>query len=188
MVPTDKLGTGDGPALRSEVLISLGEIDQAQIGLHRFNDSVCVYLGNFTTVTGGGECNQAGDLNLTINGFPSVDPPIGGWFAAVGLPTPTSIVVATFTNSHTQWQRPVGRTAFFLTPDGVDIQDLTLLDATGQELDAPWPPGAPTPPDSGGSTVGGSGPTKPTNNPPQPPREQKPTALTSSPPAPDPTW
>ncbi|MCP3881744.1 MAG: hypothetical protein GY701_25650 [Sulfitobacter sp.] len=154
VVPTDELGAGDGPALGSDVLVSLGEIDNAQIGLHRFNDSVCVYLGNLTTVTGGGACGQSGEVSITLDGT-NIDPAIGSWVAAVGIPAPTSIVVAEFTNNLTLWQRPVGRTAFFLKPDGIGLRSLTFLDPSGEELpdSTGEQPGSPVTADLPGSTA-----------------------------------
>jgi hypothetical protein len=119
-------------ALQADRVIYLGDLAGAQLALHAFNDSLCVFLGNGTDVTGGGSCVT--DEGLA--GGEYVDPPVGEWLAWTRLPESVAVVVGETTDGTSYWQRVTGRTVVFILPDGttVDPTSLSALDADGNEV------------------------------------------------------
>lgn len=134
VVPLDRDGTGSGSALATNEIVLLGEVDGAQLALHTFDNNACLYLGNFTTVTGGGSCDPTNGEPIHMMGFDYQDPPIGSWSAVVGVPAGTSVVVVEWSNGESNWQRPTASTAFFLHDTAIAAQRFVFLDAAGQQL------------------------------------------------------
>lgn len=151
-IDTDELGTeivvkgnaveafvvpvSDNPrnALQADRIIYLGDLEGSQLALHPFERDVCVFLGNYTQVTGGGGCVTQDGL---VGGI-SVDPPVGSWLAWTRLPESAAVVVAESEDGTRFWQQVVGRTVVFILPDGTPIDPSTLsaLNADGREVAA----------------------------------------------------
>ncbi len=134
VVPLDDQGSGDGSALGTNQIVVIGEVDGAQLALHTFDNNACIYLGNFTTVTGGGSCEPSDGASLQFYGMDYRDPPVGSWSAVAGSPATTSVVVVEWSNGESSWQQPTASAAFFLHDDAVTAQHFTFLDADGQEI------------------------------------------------------
>ncbi len=131
VVPTERFLFWNRSQLGPRFIL-LGAIDGFQIGLNANDSRLCVFLGNNTSVYGGGECDQQDGRSSVIlsNRVPSVDPPVGLWTGYVGLPSRTSVVVAHFEDGSVQWQRPVGRTVIFRRNDS-EVERYTLYSSTG---------------------------------------------------------
>lgn len=125
-------------ALQADRLVYLGDIDKAQLALHVFDGDLCLFIGNYTKVTGGGTCDLSDGF---ARGKGSVDPPIGNWTVWTKLPDEVAVVTVTTAEGEVFWQRPVGRTVFFDLPGDAQVtRDMLVgLNADGKRVATPGP-------------------------------------------------
>jgi hypothetical protein len=127
-------------ALHASTLVYLGDLNGAQIALQVSDlgplglgsDILCVFWGNGTRITGGGDCEFSDSPASRV----TADPPIGSLLLWTRLPANASVVILELPDGSRYWQRPTARTAFFNLPDGRSLHDtqLSVLDADGSVL------------------------------------------------------
>lgn len=128
-------------ALQASTMVYLGDLNGAQIALQvnkgwlfgiLTDAQLCVFWGNGTPVTGGGDCSVSDGPISTA----TTDPPIGGLLVWAQLPEDTSAVRLELPDGSSYWQRPTARTVFFNLPDGRSLANthLSALDADGKLL------------------------------------------------------
>lgn len=121
-------------ALRTSVLVYIGDVATAQLALNVFDDTgeVCMFFGNGTEVTGGGYCPVTNKPEAGM----STDPVLDGRLVWSRLPEDTAVVQIVLPDGSMFWQRPVARTAFFhvADPGTLAAAQLVALDADGRVL------------------------------------------------------
>lgn len=145
-------------ALQAAAMVYLGDIKGAQIALSVSDggflslggEQMCIFFGNGTPITGGGDC-YVREGPKTGEG---TDPPVGGWLVWTQLPEETAAVQMKLNDGTSYWQQPIARTVYFTLNDGRTLRDASLsaIDSDGAIIQtaAPehtTPPASTSPPE-----------------------------------------
>lgn len=128
---------GGGPGDSTSDLVYLGDLGEAKIALDLSpgHGTVCAFveMGPFDGVTSVCSIGEGGEPFSVY----AHAPPIGAAVGWTPLPEGTSVVVLRTADGASFWQRPVGRTVFFVRVDGACFGEATFtaLDADGNVLD-----------------------------------------------------